>query len=146
MIVSGRLPRTPVKSLAYGFDKKKEEKIVVYDFGGGTFDVSVLEVDGKTVEVKSTNGDTHLGGDDFDQVIIEWLIEEFKKDQGVDLSQDKLALQRLKEVAEKAKHELSSTPETEINEPYITTDQAGPKHLNLKLTRAKLEELTADLV
>ncbi|MFH2104763.1 MAG: molecular chaperone DnaK [Parcubacteria group bacterium] len=133
-------------ALAYGFDKKKEEKIVVYDFGGGTFDVSVLEVGGDTVEVKSTNGDTHLGGDDFDQVIINWLVDEFKKDQGVDLSQDKLALQRLKEVAEKAKHELSSTPETEINEPYITTDQAGPKHLNLKLTRAKLEELTADLV
>ncbi|MBU1177763.1 molecular chaperone DnaK [Patescibacteria group bacterium] len=133
-------------ALAYGFDKKKEEKIVVYDFGGGTFDVSVLEVGGDTVEVKSTNGDTHLGGDDFDQVIIHWLVDEFKKDQGVDLSQDKLALQRLKEVAEKAKHELSSTPETEINEPYITTDQSGPKHLNLKLTRAKLEELTSDLV
>ena len=133
-------------ALAYGFDKKKEEKIVVYDFGGGTFDVSVLEVGGDTVEVKSTNGDTHLGGDDFDQVIINWLVDEFKKDQGVDLSQDKLALQRLKEVAEKAKHELSSTPESEINEPYITTDQSGPKHLNLKLTRAKLEELTSDLV
>lgn len=133
-------------ALAYGLDKKKEENIVVYDLGGGTFDVSVLEVGDKTVEVKATNGNTHLGGDDFDQKIIDWLIDEFNKDQGIDLSNDQMALQRLKESAEKAKHELSSTIETEINQPFITTDSSGPKHLNLKLTRAKLEELTADLI
>jgi molecular chaperone DnaK len=133
-------------ALAYGLDKKKEEKIVVYDLGGGTFDVSVLEVGDNTVEVKATNGDTHLGGDDFDQKIIDWLIEEYKKDQGIDLSQDQMALQRLKESAEKAKHELSTTMESEINQPFITTDASGPKHLNIKLIRAKLEELTADLV
>lgn len=133
-------------ALAYGFNKKKDEKIVVYDLGGGTFDVSVLEVGDDTVEVKATNGDTHLGGDDFDQRIINWIVDEFKKDQGVDLSKDQMALQRLKEAAEKAKHELSSSVETEINQPFITVDASGPKHLNLKLTRAKLEELVDDLV
>ncbi len=133
-------------ALAYGFNKKKDEKIVVYDLGGGTFDVSVLEVGDDTVEVKSTNGDTHLGGDDFDQKIIDFLIDEFKKDQGVDLSGDQMALQRLKEAAEKAKHELSSSMETEVNQPFITVGTDGPKHLNIKLTRAKLEELVDDLV
>ena len=133
-------------ALAYGFNKKKDEKIVVYDLGGGTFDVSVLEVGDDTIEVKATNGDTHLGGDDFDQKIIHWIVEEFKKEQGVDLSKDQMALQRLKEAAEKAKHELSSAVETEINQPFITVDEAGPKHLNLKMTRAKLEELVDDLV
>ena len=133
-------------ALAYGFNKKKDEKIVVYDLGGGTFDVSILEVGDDTVEVKATNGDTHLGGDDFDQRIINWIAEEFKKDQGVDLSKDQMALQRLKEAAEKAKHELSSAVETEINQPFISVDDSGPKHLNLKLTRAKLEELVDDLV
>jgi len=133
-------------ALAYGLNKKKDEQIVVFDFGGGTFDVSVLEISKDTVEVKATGGDTHLGGDDFDQEIINWLIDEFKKDQGIDLSKDQLALQRLKESAEKAKHELSSTPETEINIPFITTDANGPKHLNLKLTRAKLEELVGDYI
>ncbi len=133
-------------ALAYGFDKKKDQKIVVYDLGGGTFDVSVLEVGEDTVEVKATAGDTHLGGDDFDQRIIEWIIEEFKKDQGIDLSEDSLALQRIKEAAEKAKIELSSAQETEINQPFITSDASGPRHLLLKLTRAKLEELASDLV
>ncbi len=133
-------------ALAYGFNKKKDEKIVVYDLGGGTFDVSVLEVGDDTVEVKATNGDTHLGGDDFDQRIISWLIEEFNKDQGIDLSKDQLALQRLKEAAEKAKHELSTTMESEINQPFITSGADGPKHLVLKLTRSKLEELVGDLV
>jgi len=133
-------------ALAYGFNKKKDEKIVVYDLGGGTFDVSVLEVGDDTVEVKSTNGDTHLGGDDFDQKIIDFLIDEFKKDQGVDLSGDQMALQRLKEAAEKAKHELSSSMETEVNQPFITVGTDGPKHLNIKLTRAKLEELVDELV
>ncbi|MCK5491421.1 MAG: molecular chaperone DnaK, partial [Candidatus Pacebacteria bacterium] len=133
-------------ALAYGFNKKKDEKIVVYDLGGGTFDVSVLEVGDDTVEVKSTNGDTHLGGDDFDQRIINFLITEFKKDQGVDLSGDQMALQRLKEAAEKAKHELSSSVETEVNQPFITVGADGPKHLNIKLTRAKLEELVDDLI
>ncbi|RJO59088.1 molecular chaperone DnaK [Candidatus Parcubacteria bacterium] len=133
-------------ALAYGFNKKKDEKIAVYDLGGGTFDISILEVSNDTVEVKATNGDTHLGGDDFDQRIIHWIIEEFKKDQGIDLSQDQMALQRLKESAEKAKHELSTTTETEINQPFITTDASGPKHLVLKMTRAKLEQLVGDLV
>ncbi|MBI4119930.1 MAG: molecular chaperone DnaK [Parcubacteria group bacterium] len=128
-------------ALAYGLDKKKEEKIVVYDFGGGTFDVSVLEVSQDTVEVKAVGGDTHLGGDDFDQKIIHHLIDEFKKDQGLDLSKDALALQRLKEAAEKAKHELSSVLETEINIPFITTDANGPKHFLIRFTRAKLEDL-----
>ncbi len=133
-------------ALAYGFNKKKDEKIAVYDLGGGTFDISILEVSSDTVEVKSTNGDTHLGGDDFDQTIIHWIIDEFKKDQGIDLSNDQQALQRLKESAEKAKHELSTVMETEISQPFITTDASGPKHLQLKMTRAKLEELVGDLV
>jgi len=133
-------------ALAYGFNKKKDEKIAVYDLGGGTFDISILEVSSDTVEVKATNGDTHLGGDDFDQRIIHWIIEEFKKDQGIDLGKDQMALQRLKESAEKAKHELSTTTETEVNQPFITTDASGPKHLVLKLTRAKLEQLVGELV
>jgi molecular chaperone DnaK len=133
-------------SLAYGLDKKKNEKIIVYDLGGGTFDVSVLEIGDGVFEVKSTNGDTHLGGDDFDQEVIEWLLEEFKKDQGVDLAGDRQAMQRLKDAAEKAKIELSSTQETEINIPFITADASGPKHLNVSLGRAKLEQLVDDLV
>ncbi len=133
-------------ALAYGFDKKNGQKIVVYDLGGGTFDVSVLDISADTVEVKSTNGDTHLGGEDFDQRIINWIIEEFKRDQGIDLSKDTLALQRIKESAEKAKIELSTAQETEINQPFITTDANGPKHLVMKLSRAKLESLVADLV
>jgi molecular chaperone DnaK len=133
-------------ALAYGLNKKKDEQIVVYDFGGGTFDVSVLEVSQDTVEVKATGGDTHLGGDDLDQVIIHWIISEYKKDQGIDLGKDTLALQRLKEAAEKAKHELSSTIEVDINIPFITTDEEGPKHLEMKMTRAKLEELTKDFI
>ncbi|HRY82923.1 MAG TPA: molecular chaperone DnaK [Candidatus Moranbacteria bacterium] len=133
-------------ALAYGFNKKKDEKIAVYDLGGGTFDISILEVGGDTVEVKSTNGDTHLGGDDFDQIIINWIISEFKKQEGIDLGNDPLALQRIKEAAEKAKIELSTAVETEINQPFITTDANGPKHLVMKITRAKLEELVGDLV
>lgn len=133
-------------ALAYGFDKKKDEKIAVYDLGGGTFDISILEVGNDTVEVKSTNGDTHLGGDDFDQTLINWIIDEFKKDQGVDLSKDSLALQRIKEAAEKAKIELSTAVETEINQPFITSGADGPKHLVMKLTRAKMEELVGELV
>jgi len=132
-------------ALAYGLNKKKDEQIVVYDLGGGTFDVSVLEIGDDTIEVKSTHGDTHLGGDDFDQKIIDWIASEFKKQEGIDLSQDQMALQRLKEAAEKAKHELSTTMQTEINQPFITTDANGPKHLNLSLSRAKLEELVGDL-
>jgi molecular chaperone DnaK len=133
-------------ALAYGLDKKKDETIAVYDFGGGTFDISVLEVGEGVVEVKSTNGDTHLGGDDLDDRIIEWLAAEFKKTDGVDLSKDRMALQRLKEGAEKAKIELSSALETEINLPFITADQTGPKHLQVKFTRAKLEQLVDDLL
>jgi molecular chaperone DnaK len=133
-------------ALAYGFDKKQGQKIVVYDLGGGTFDVSVLDISTDTVEVKATNGDTHLGGEDFDQRIIAWILEEFKKDQGIDLSKDTLALQRIKESAEKAKIELSTATETEINQPFITTDANGPKHLVMKLSRAKLETLILDLV
>ena len=132
-------------ALAYGFDKKKGQ-IVVYDLGGGTFDVSVLDVTDDTVQVKATNGDTFLGGDDFDRRIIDWIIEEFKKDQGIDLGGDKLALQRIKEAAEKAKIELSTAGETEINQPFITTDADGPKHLVMKITRAKLDELVGDLI
>lgn len=133
-------------SLAYGLDKKKDEKIVVFDLGGGTFDVSILEVGDGVFEVKATNGDTFLGGDDFDQCIIDYLADEFKKDQGVDLRTDRMALQRLKEAGEKAKCELSSSMETEINLPFITADQSGPKHLTIKLTRAKLEALCAELL
>ncbi|MEO7003254.1 MAG: molecular chaperone DnaK [Ktedonobacterales bacterium] len=133
-------------SLAYGLDKKKEERIAVYDLGGGTFDVSVLELGEGVFEVKSTNGDTHLGGDDFDQRIINWLADEFRRDQGIDLRSDKMALQRLKEAAEKAKKELSSAMQTEINLPFITADQSGPKHLAVTLTRAKLDQLVDDLV
>jgi molecular chaperone DnaK len=133
-------------ALAYGFDKKKGQQVVVYDLGGGTFDVSVLDISQDTVEVKATTGDTHLGGEDFDQRIIDWILEEFKKDQGIDLSKDVLALQRIKESAEKAKIELSTAMETEINQPFISTDQNGPKHLVLKMTRTKLESLVGDLV
>ncbi len=133
-------------ALAYGMDKKKEEKIAVYDLGGGTFDISILEIGEGVVEVKSTNGDTFLGGDDFDEVIIDWLLEEFKKNAGVDLHSDKMALQRLKEGAEKAKIELSSATETEINLPFITADATGPKHLMLKLSRAKFEQLADGLI
>ena len=133
-------------SLAYSLEKKTEEKIAVYDLGGGTFDVSVLEVGDNTVEVLSTNGDTHLGGDDFDDRVIRYLVDEFKKDQGVDLSKDPMAMQRLKEGAEKAKIELSTLTETEINLPYITADQSGPKHMNVKLSRSKFEQLVDDLL
>src|SRR6201991_1201003 len=142
-----RLVNEPTAAaLAYGLDKKKNETIAVYDFGGGPFDISILEVGDGVVEVKSTNGDTHLGGDNIDQKLIDWIIDEFKKDQGIDLSKDKMALQRLKEAAEKAKIELSSTMETEINLPFITADQSGPKHLVMKLTRAKFEQLVEDLL
>jgi molecular chaperone DnaK len=133
-------------SLAYGLDKKKDERIAVYDLGGGTFDISVLELGEGVFEVKATNGDTHLGGDDFDQRIINWLADEFRREQGIDLRQDKMALQRLKEAAEKAKKELSSSMQTEINLPFITADQSGPKHLTMTLSRAKLEQLVDDLI
>jgi len=133
-------------ALAYGLDKKKDETIAVYDFGGGTFDISVLEVGEGVVEVKATNGDTHLGGDNVDQRVIDWIVAEFKKDQGIDLGKDKMALQRLKEAAEKAKQELSTTMETEINLPFVTADASGPKHLAMKLTRSKLEQLVGDLL
>jgi|694.fasta_scaffold01223_8 molecular chaperone DnaK len=133
-------------ALSYGFDKKKDQQIVVYDFGGGTFDVSVLEISEDTIEVKSTNGDTHLGGDDLDQIVMDYLLSEFRKDQGIDLSGDSLAIQRLKEAAEKAKIELSSSLQTEISIPFIANDETGPKHLNLQMTRAKLEELVKDLI
>lgn len=142
-----RIINEPTASaLAYGMDKTNDHTILVFDLGGGTFDVSLLELGDGVFEVKATSGNNHLGGDDFDERIIDWLIEEFKRDQGVDLSKDKMALQRLKEAAEKAKIELSSVLETEINLPFITADQTGPKHLNVKLTRAKFEEMTADLV
>lgn len=133
-------------ALAYGFSKQKDEKIVVYDFGGGTFDISILEIGDNTIEVKATGGDTHLGGDDFDREIIDFLIAEYKKQEGIDLSKDPLAVQRLKEAAERAKHELSSAIETEINLPYITSTEAGPKHFLMKLTRSKLEELVGDYI
>ncbi|MDN5940498.1 MAG: molecular chaperone DnaK [Nitrospira sp.] len=133
-------------ALAYGLDKKKDERVAVYDLGGGTFDVSILEIGDGVFEVKSTNGDTYLGGDDFDQRVMDWLVDEFKKDQGIDLRKDRMALQRLKEAAERAKIELSSSQETEINLPFITADANGPKHLVMKLTRAKLEQLVDDLV
>jgi len=133
-------------ALAYGFEKKKGQQIAVYDLGGGTFDISILDVAEDTVEVKSTNGNTHLGGDDFDLKLIDWILDEFKKQEGIDLSNDPMALQRVKEAAEKAKIELSTAQETEISQPFITTDSSGPKHLSLKMTRAKLEELIGDLV
>ncbi|HYR03514.1 MAG TPA: Hsp70 family protein, partial [Syntrophobacteria bacterium] len=133
-------------ALAYGLDKKKDEKIAVFDLGGGTFDISILELGEGVFEVKSTNGNTHLGGDDFDQRVIDYLADEFKKDQGIDLRKDRMALQRLKEAGEKAKIELSNMMETDVNLPFITADAAGPKHLNMKLTRAKLEKLTEDLI
>ena len=133
-------------SLAYGLDKKKDERIAVYDLGGGTFDISILEIGDGVFEVKSTNGDTYLGGDDFDLRIIDWLVDEFKKDQGIDLHKDRMALQRLKEAAERAKIELSASQESEINLPFITADATGPKHLVIKLTRAKLEQLVDDLI
>ncbi|BCL82895.1 chaperone protein DnaK [Ktedonobacteria bacterium brp13] len=133
-------------SLSYGLDKKKDERIAVYDLGGGTFDISILELGDGVFEVKSTNGDTHLGGDDFDQRIINWLADEFRKEQGIDLRQDRMALQRLKEAAEKAKKELSSSMQTEINLPFVTADATGPKHLTMTLTRSKLEQLVEDLV
>jgi molecular chaperone DnaK len=133
-------------ALAYGLDKKKDETIAVYDFGGGTFDISILEVGEGVVEVKATNGDTHLGGDNLDQRIIEWIIAEFKKDEGIDLGKDRMALQRLKEAAEKAKMELSTVMETEINLPFITADATGPKHMVKKLTRARFEQLVDDLL
>jgi len=133
-------------ALAYGLDKKKDEKVAVFDLGGGTFDISILEIGDGVFEVRSTNGDTHLGGDDFDQKIIDWLAEEFRKQEGIDLRKDPMALQRLKEAAEKAKCELSGTLQTDVNLPFITADANGPKHLNLTLTRAKLEQIVADLV
>jgi molecular chaperone DnaK len=142
-----RIINEPTASaLAYGLDRKHDEKIAVYDLGGGTFDISILELGEGVFEVKATNGDTHLGGDDFDQRVIEWLLAEFKRDQGIDLRTDQQALQRLKEAAEKAKIELSTTTTTEINLPYITADATGPKHLVIALSRAKLEDLTADLI
>ena len=142
-----RLVNEPTAAaLAYGLDKKKEETIAVYDFGGGTFDISILEVGEGVVEVKSTNGDTHLGGDNIDHRVIDWIVDEFKKDQGIDLARDKMALQRLKEAAEKAKMELSTTQETDINLPFVTADAGGPKHLNMKLTRAKFEQLAEEIL
>ncbi|MCJ7756331.1 MAG: molecular chaperone DnaK, partial [Thermoanaerobaculales bacterium] len=142
-----RLVNEPTAAaLAYGLDKKEDETIAVFDFGGGTFDISILDVGTGVVEVKSTNGDTHLGGDDIDQLIIDWLVDEFKKDQGVDLAKDRMAIQRLKEAAEKAKMELSSTMETDINLPFITADASGPKHLNLRLSRSKFEQMIEPLV
>src|SRR5512133_3335662 len=133
-------------ALAYGLDKKKDETIAVYDFGGGTFDISILEVGEGVVEVKSTNGDTHLGGDNIDQRVMEGIISEFRKEQGIDLSKDQMALQRLKEAAEKAKMELSTLLETEINLPFVTADASGPKHLAMKLTRARLEQMVEDII
>jgi len=142
-----RLVNEPTAAaLAYGLDKKKDETIAVFDFGGGTFDISILEVGEGVVEVKSTNGDTHLGGDDIDQLIIDWLVDEFRKDQGVDLSKDRMAVQRLKEAAEKAKMELSSTMESEVNLPFITADSSGPKHLAIRLSRAKFEQMIEPMV
>src|ERR1700719_3688749 len=133
-------------ALAYGLDKKKNETIAVYDFGGGTFDISILEVGEGVVEVKSTNGDTHLGGDNIDQRIMDWIIAEFKREQGIDLSKDQMALQRLKEASEKAKMELSTLLETEVNLPFITADASGPKHLQMKLTRARFEQMVEDVL
>lgn len=146
LIVKRVINEPTAAALAYGLNKKKDEKVVVYDFGGGTFDISVLEIGDDTIEVKATGGDTHLGGDDIDQRIINYLIDEFKKDYGVDVSKDQLAVQRLKDAAEKAKHELSSTLQTEINIPFLTADASGPKHFSMTFTRAKLEELVKDLI
>lgn len=140
------IPEPTAAALAYGLDKQTDKKIAVYDLGGGTFDISILEIGDGVFEVLSTNGDTHLGGDDFDNVVINWILDEFKKENSIDLSKDKMALQRLKDAAEKAKIELSGTQSTDINQPFITMDQSGPKHLNLTLTRAKLESLTHDLI
>src|SRR6202007_1755188 len=141
----GRLSKEPTAAaLAYGLDKKKDETIAVYDFGGGTFDISILEVGEGVVEVKATNGDTHLGGDNIDTRIIDWIIPEFKKSDGIDLGKDRMALQRLKESAEKAKMELSTVMETDINLPFITADATGPKHLSMQLTRSKFEQLVED--
>src|ERR1017187_7756712 len=133
-------------ALAYGLDKNKNETIAVYDFGGGTFDISILEVGDGVVEVKSTNGDTHLGGDNIDQRIIDWIVTEFKKESGIDLSRDQMALQRLKEAAEKAKMELSTLLESDINLPFVTADATGPKHLQMKLTRARFEQMVEEIV
>lgn len=146
LVVKRVINEPTAAALAYGLNKKKDEKVVVYDFGGGTFDISVLEIGDDTIEVKSTGGDTHLGGDDIDQRIINYLINEFKKDYGVDVSKDQLAVQRLKDAAEKAKHELSSTLQTEVNIPFLTADASGPKHFSTTFTRAKLEELVKDLI
>ncbi|NGX53074.1 MAG: Chaperone protein DnaK, partial [Candidatus Anoxychlamydiales bacterium] len=140
------IPEPTAAALAYGLDKKHEQKIAVYDLGGGTFDISIMEIGDGVFEVLSTNGDTHLGGDDFDNILIKWILEEFKKDSGIDLSKDTMALQRVKDAAEKAKIELSGTQSTEINQPFITMDATGPKHLSLTLTRAKLESLCNDLI
>ncbi|MFQ5896243.1 MAG: molecular chaperone DnaK, partial [Nitrospinota bacterium] len=139
------IPEPTAAALAYGLDKQKDETVAVFDLGGGTYDISILEVGEKVVEVKSVNGDTHLGGDDFDQRVIDWMVAEYKKDQGIDLSRDAMAMQRLKEAAEKAKCELSTVAETDINLPFITADQSGPKHLSMRLTRAKFEQLCMDL-
>src|SRR5215475_2101855 len=133
-------------SLAYGLDKKKHEKIAVFDLGGGTFDISILEIDEGVFQVLSTNGDTHLGGDDFDQVLIDYIAEEFKKENGIDLRKDQMALQRLKESAERAKKDLSQQTTTDVNLPFITMDQSGPKHLTMSITRAKLEQLVEHLI
>src|SRR5690606_39013420 len=142
-----RIINEPTASaLAYGLDKKNDEKIAVYDLGGGTYDISILDLSEGVFQVLSTNGDTHLGGDDFDQVIIDWLADEFKKQEGIDLRSDRMALQRLKEAAEKAKIELSSTQQTDVNLPFITADASGPKHLNVSLSRSKLESLVGSLV
>jgi len=142
-----RIINEPTASaLAYGLDKKEDEKVAVYDLGGGTFDISILDIGGGVFEVKATNGDTFLGGDDFDQRVIDWIVDEFRRDQGIDLRSDRMALQRLREAAEKAKIELSTTQQTDINLPFITADASGPKHLNMTLTRAKLEQLVDDLV
>ena len=146
LVVKRIINEPTAAALAYGLDKKKDEKIAVFDLGGGTYDISILEIGDGVFEVKATNGDTHLGGDDFDQVLIDWLVAEFKKDQGIDLSRDSMALQRLKEAAEKAKMELSSTTSTDINLPFITATQEGPKHLNYQLSRARFEHLVDDLI
>ncbi|NCF71221.1 MAG: Hsp70 family protein, partial [Chlamydiales bacterium] len=140
------IPEPTAAALAYGLDKETEKKIAVFDLGGGTFDISILEIGDGVFEVLATNGDTHLGGDDFDHVIMNWMLDEFKKENSIDLSKDKMALQRLKDAAEKAKVELSSTTTTEINQPFITMDESGPKHLNMTLSRAKFESLSNDLV